>query len=75
MREWLACLIDNQRTGIVHTPTWTFFRIEGKEAVFIRTAQIDGASPERIEELKELAVAAFPKVRWPRPRICRHPQI
>jgi hypothetical protein len=76
LRNWRHCTINDQRNGIIHMPTWTVFRIDGDEAVFIRTAESGGASTETIELLKIDAVEAFRSVRpmW-KPRDCRHPHI
>jgi hypothetical protein len=75
-REWRHCTLNDQRNGIMHVPTSSVFRIEEGNAVFVRTAEIGGASEERIGELKVMAVTAFKTVRpmW-KPRDCRHPHI
>jgi len=74
--DWRHCTINGERNGIIHLPTWTLFRIEAEEAVFLRTAEIDGASGERIEELRTVASEAFRtlRARW-EPRPCTHPHL
>jgi hypothetical protein len=76
LREWRLCMIDGQRNGIVHLPTWTIFLIENDSAAFVRTSKEGGASREEIEELKAIAAEAFRKVRpmW-KSKVCRHPHL
>lgn len=57
--DWKLGQINGEWNGIVHIPTWTFFKIVDGTAKFIGTRDIDPPSEEEIQQLAEQAAKWF----------------
>ena len=74
-RDWRLGKVNGEPTGITHLPTWTSFDIQGDVVRVLRVSEVNGANPEELKTLSEMALAAFRsgKVSWMPRRFCSHP--
>jgi len=58
--DWRLCKVNGDKwNGIIHLPTWTFFKIEAGVAIMIRTSEREPPTEQEIGGLMQAAIELF----------------